>query len=270
MKNQMKKEILVLISVLLVVAVVICGLWLGFWAVDSHHQKAAFESLSAEFALAEPTPCLTISEESPPPDESTQPEETATPSDAPPRHDLDALTEANPDCVGWLTVPGTGIDYPIMHTPDAPERYLRRDFYGDPASGGTPFLDGRSAAKTEGQNLIVYGHNMLDGSMFKPLISYLDAGFLEEHRDIYLEMGGSQYRYEALAALETTTRSPLYSYTDLSGPAVEIEFRSALLQAAGLEAVHQAGGYLTLSTCGNGGGEGRVLVVAGLQGEVGA
>lgn len=155
-----------------------------------------------------------------------------------------------------------------MWTPDDPEHYLRRDFYGESASGGTPFLDGRNAAHAEGQNLIVYGHNMMDGSMFKPLISYLEPNFRETHKDIFLEIDGRQYHYEVLAVVETNTQCSLYQYTDLSDPATESDFRAAILKETDLEGVHQAPGYLTLSTCNNGGGSSRVLVIAALAGEV--
>ena len=186
---------------------------------------------------------------------------------APPRHDLTALQGENPDCAGWLTIPDTSVDYPVMFTPDEPERYLRRDFYGDQASGGTPFLDGRNEAQAKGQNLIVYGHNMLDGSMFKPIVQYLDPNFRQAHQDIYLELGGAQYRYQVLAALETNTRSPVFTYTDLSDSTEMEDFRSALLEETGLDAIPQAEGYLTLSTCNNQGGNSRVLVVAVLVGK---
>lgn len=156
----------------------------------------------------------------------------------------------------------------MVWTPSDPEHYLRRDFYGNPASGGTPFLDGRSQPQAEGQNLIVYGHNMLDGSMFKPVLQYLVPNFLVTHQDIYLELGGSQYRYQVVAAVETDSSCPLYSYTDLNSPEKASMFRGALLQATDLDAVHHAPGYLTLSTCNDQGGNSRVLVVAALQGEV--
>ena len=156
----------------------------------------------------------------------------------------------------------------MVWTPSDPEHYLRRDFYGNPASGGTPFLDGRSQPQAEGQNLIVYGHNMLDGSMFKPVLQYLVPNFLVTHQDIYLELGGSQYRYQVVAAVETDSSCPLYSYTDLNSPEKASMFRGALLQATDLDVVHHAPGYLTLSTCNDQGGNSRVLVVAALQGEV--
>ena len=263
----MKKEILVVISVALVVVIVGCGLWLGWYALDSHHQKQAFAGLSQEFVLEEQEAKEQPSSTAPTKETSTVTLAVSDPN-IPSRHDLAALQAENSDCVGWLTIPDTGIDYPIMHTPEEPEHYLRRDFYGNHASGGTLFLDGRNTAQAEGQNLIVYGHNMLDGSMFKPIVQYLEPNFRQTHQDIYLELGNTQYRYQVLAVLETTVESSVYRYTDLSDPAAESDFRSALFQAVNLDVIHHTEGYLTLSTCGDWGGDTRVLVVAGLQEKV--
>ena len=265
----MKKEILIVLSVVLVVVIVACGLWLGYYAVDSQHQKQTYETLAEDFLLEEPESSLSLAEKVSPEEPPTTQESVVTLTTAPPRHDLAALQSENPDCVGWLTIPDTTVDYPIVWTPNDPEHYLRRDFYGNYASGGTPFLDGRNEAQAKGQNLIVYGHNMLDGSMFKPLINYLDADFRESHQDIYLDLCDTQYRYQVLAVLETTVDSPVYRYTDLSDPAAESDFRSALFQAADLDVIHYTEGYLTLSTCGDWGGDTRVLVVASLAEEVG-
>ena len=255
---------------MLVVVIVACGLWLGYYAVDSQHQKQTYETLAEDFLLKEPAPTVTTTEE-----EIVGLEETLISSDnsasfstAPPRHDLAALQAENPDCVGWLTIPDTTVDYPVVWTPKNPEHYLRRDFYGNHASGGTPFLDGRNVAQAEGQNLILYGHNMLDGTMFKPMLQYLTPNFQVTHEDIYLELNGAQYRYQVIASLETSSRSLVYTYTDLSGAAEMEDFRAALLEETGVGAIPQAEGYLTLSTCNNQGGNSRVLVVAALVDEM--
>lgn len=266
----MKKTVLVLITFALVIAVAGSGFWLVHYFIDSREQKETYENLAEEFVL-ESTPAPesnTPAKNSSPTENSSEPAESVSLTTAPPRHDLAALAVENPDCVGWLTIPNTEIDYPVMHTPNDPEHYLRRDFYGDSASGGTPFLDGRNAAQAEGQNLILYGHNMMDGSMFKPLMNYLEPNFRETHKDIFLEIDGRQYHYEVLAVVETSVKSTLYTFTDLSDPAEESDFRAALLKETELEVVHQASGYLTLSTCNNGGGNSRVLVIAALAGEV--
>lgn len=86
----------------------------------------------------------------------------------------------NSDFVGWISLEGTSLDYPIMQTIDAPEYYLRRDFNKNYSLAGTPFLDARSDMEN-GNSLIVYGHNMNDGSMFAVLQNYLKEGFLEQH-----------------------------------------------------------------------------------------
>ena len=264
----MKKEFLIVLSVVLVVVIVACGLWLGYYAVDSQHQKQTYETLAADFLLEEPVPSLSLAEDNSSQEVPAAQETPVASTTAPPRHDLAALQAENSDCVGWLTIPDTPVDYPVMFTPDEPERYLRRDFYGNSASGGTPFLDGRNQAYAKKQNLIVYGHNMLDGSMFKPLLQYLTPNFRQTHQDIYLELDGAQYHYQVIAALETNTRSPVYTYTDLNNTAEMEDFRAALLEETGVGAIPQAEGYLTLSTCNNQGGNSRVLVIAALVEEV--
>ena len=267
----MKKTVLVLITFALVIAVAGCGFWLVHYFIDSREQRQTYETLAEEFVL-ESAPSVR-------PDSSSSLVSSVDAGmedvgslvdsvDTPPRHDLAALAAENPDCVGWLTIPDTGIDYPVMHTPEDPEHYLRRDFYGNSANGGTPFLDGRNAAQVEGQNLILYGHNMMDGSMFKPLMNYLEPNYRETHKDIFLEIAGKQYHYELLTVVETNTQCSLYQYTGLNDPATESEFRAALLKETELEVVHQAPSYLTLSTCDDQGGDSRVLVIASLAGEV--
>ena len=266
----MKKTVLVLITFALVIAVAGSGFWLAHYFIDSREQKETYETLAEEFVLeSTPTPeSNTPTENSSATENSSEPAESVSLTTAPPRHDLAALAVENPDCVGWLTIPNTEIDYPVMHTPNDPEHYLRRDFYGESASGGTPFLDRRNLAEAENQNLIVYGHNMMDGSMFKPLINYLDADFQAAHRDIFLELNGKQYHYEVLAVVETSVDSPLYRYTELGDAEKESAFRSTLFGAADLEVIHHTEGYLTLSTCNDQGGDSRVLVIASLAGEV--
>ena len=266
----MKKTILVLLTFSLVLTVAGCGFWLTHYFIDAKEQRTAFETLSQEYVLeSTPAPESTASSESSSSlENSSEPAEVVSLTTAPPRHDLSALSAENPDCVGWITIPDTGIDYPVMYTPDDPEHYLRRDFSGVSASHGTPLLDGRNQDTVENQNLILYGHNMMDGSMFKPLISYLEPSFRETHQEIYLELSEKQYQYNVLAVAETSTTSPFYTFTSLADPTAASDFRATLLKETDLDVVHQAEGYLTLSTCNNGGGNSRVLVIAAFAGEV--
>ena len=59
---------------------------------------------------------------------------------------LAPLFERNSDCIGWICIPETNINYPVMHTPDNPQKYLRKDFDGKYSQSGVPFLDARCNA----------------------------------------------------------------------------------------------------------------------------
>jgi len=86
-----------------------------------------------------------------------------------------------PDAAGWLTVPGTNIDYPFVQSKDN-DYYLRRDLDGRYAFAGTLFMDCRCAPDFTAQNTIIYGHHMKNGSMFGGLKAFADKDFFDENR----------------------------------------------------------------------------------------
>lgn len=75
------------------------------------------------------------------------------------------------NCVAWVEIPNTDIDYPVMQKKNDPEYYLRRNYKGEYSYSGTPFFDSKCSLETS-QNLIIYGHNMKDGTMFSGLMKY--------------------------------------------------------------------------------------------------
>ena len=72
-----------------------------------------------------------------------------------------SLYEQNPDLFGWICIEDTVLDYPVMHTPDDPEKYLRLSFEGETSTAGTPFMDAKCGIDSD--NYIIYGHNMKNG-----------------------------------------------------------------------------------------------------------
>lgn len=70
-----------------------------------------------------------------------------------------ALHEENPDCIGWLTIDGTRIDYPVMYRPGDKNYYLHRDFNGEYSANGCLFL-AEECVPGNSDNLIIYGHHM--------------------------------------------------------------------------------------------------------------
>lgn len=76
------------------------------------------------------------------------------------------LKEENPDFFGWLSIPDTLLDYPVMYTPCDPGYYLRRAFDGDESVSGVPFVG--AGYQQNSRHIIIYGHNMKNGNYVCP------------------------------------------------------------------------------------------------------
>lgn len=103
--------------------------------------------------------------------------------------DVDRLETDNPNCIGWVTVSDTRVDYPVMYTPNDPEYFLHRNFDGEYSAAGTPFLG--ENCLVDGNSSIIYGHNMNDGSMFATLAKFKDPEFARTHDIEYKTIIGS-------------------------------------------------------------------------------
>ena len=121
------------------------------------------------------------------------------------------LYELNSDLIGWLTIDGTVIDYPVMQTMEDECYYLGLDFYGEPNQNGCLILDTDSAAGTgtkacdyangtaPATNLIIHGHTMKSGEMFGNLHLYADAEYGAGHRIIRFDSLYEEREYELIA-----------------------------------------------------------------------
>lgn len=179
------------------------------------------------------------------------------------RRNLAPLFAQNGECIGWLNIPGTGIDYPVMHTPGAPQRYLRKNFYGEPSYSGVPFLDSRCSLDSD--NLILYGHNMKNGTMFGLLRQYTDQGYFREHPAIEFETRSGCAEYAVFAVVPVNAQDEWYQFIDVAdGAAYEEAVRKiwgrSLYETDILPEYGQQ--LLTLSTCYHAVEDGRLLVIA--------
>lgn len=95
--------------------------------------------------------------------------------------DFEKLAQVNPDVVGWIHIPGTRVDYPIVQSSDN-DAYLYRNFEGKYSRGGSIFLDFESPEDMRGYNNLLYGHNMKNGGMFSDINSYKDEAYFKEHQ----------------------------------------------------------------------------------------
>lgn len=111
---------------------------------------------------------------------------------------LAPLYELNSDFIGWLAIEGTTIDYPVMYTPEDPEYYLRRDFEKNVSNSGVPFIG--EGCGLNSNSIIIYGHNMKNGTMFSDLLKYSEKSFWESHPVITFETLQESAEYEIVSA----------------------------------------------------------------------
>ncbi len=178
-------------------------------------------------------------------------------------HDFKSLRNLNSDCVAWLTIPGTAIDYPVMHTPNDPEKYLNRSFYGDYSVSGVPFLD--AGCTFYGTNMIIYGHDMSGGTMFAPLLNYMTKSYAQQHATIQLETEQGVKTYTVYCAARVKSTDMFYNLKDAPNRAYFDQKVKDISQRA-LYTLGSQPKYgqklLTLSTCANTGQDDRFILIA--------
>ena len=258
--------------ILLVVALVSALIFAGTVFIALRNQ-IALKRMAAETAR-ETTPISTSApaETTVPTQVTVPPTTAATVPPTEPREVLPRLQEQyekNPDLAGWLTIPGTRIDYPVMYSPDEPERYLHANFEVSYSFAGLPFID--AACDPESGNRIIYAHNMLDGSMFRTLLKYQQKDFWQRNPVISFNTLYEEQEYEVVAAFydkvykKSDTNFKFYQFYDTSDQSSFDEamayYREHALYDTGVTA--QCGDlFLTLVTCAYQTENGRFVVVA--------
>ncbi len=180
------------------------------------------------------------------------------------------LYAENSDTIGWLKIDGTTIDYVVMQAPDEINKYLRRDFYGKDSTRGCLFVD-EYCDIFNSDNIIIYGHNMKDGSMFGTLDSYADESFYAEHKIIQFDTIYEKHSYEVVAAISTSIPAKdddvfrYYEYTSSNDEETFLEYADFIeknkLYDTGVE-INPGDKLITLSTCAYHTTDGRFIVVA--------
>lgn len=225
------KPVLIFFCLLLSASAVLSGMKIHSELKEQQKEKEDFKTVAEIAELP-----MTVASEGFVSDTETEPSaETTEQSVA--EHNIQALISENADCIGWLSIDGTSISYPVMYTPSEPQKYLRRSFYGQYSQSGVPFLDGRCS--TDGGNLIIYGHNMKNGTMFSDLKKYLNTDFLNAHRTVRLETADGVCLFTVTEVLKTNTADPRYDRISC-----------------------EDGRRLLLSTCYGSGKDSRLLIIA--------
>ena len=127
------------------------------------------------------------------------------------RIDFDSLKQVNNDIVGWITLNDTVIDYPVVKGEDN-EYYLHHLYTGEWNSLGTLFVDFRNRELFTDQITAIYGHSMLNGSMFFILERYKRQSFYEEHKEIIFETPEKTYVLKPLAGKVVDAKIPFLQF----------------------------------------------------------
>lgn len=163
---------------------------------------------------------------------------------------LDALREVNGDVVGWLFIPNTKINYPIVQGEDN-QHYLEHTWNNKKNVAGSIFLEATNAADFSDFRSIVYGHNMADGSMFGSLHRYSSKTYWETYPYIYLVTDEGVLRYEIYASYKAAVDSKTYALSIVSVKAkntfIQMTLEESELETGIVPAATDR--ILTLSTC---------------------
>lgn len=282
-KNEKIRKTITLISaVVFIIAVILLSAYL----VDLSKTKRLNDQLAAEHDVTTPTTYTVITE----PPVTTVPDETQTTvvtTEPPPLvvlGSMESLLADNPDTAGWLTVAGTNINNVIVQAADN-EYYLDRNFYGNKSQAGTIYADFRCVVNDynnkQSDNIILYGHNQADGTMFGTLKKYKvtqqntrNFQFYADHPTFTFSNLYEEYTYKIIAMfiIEVETyQNPngiifdYHNYIKFSSKNRTFDsFKENVLSRTAIDTgvdFEKGDKFITLSTCSNEFDQSRFVVI---------
>ena len=274
MKKNLRKVLILVLAVIFVgsTAVVVYQDWETKKSAELHAQ--AEEIVSAPVTPeVEPEPIPEVKEEQP--EEKTEepeivePEKTyEDPTVALLRTmDFAALQEQNPDVLGWIVIPDTEINYPLMQAEDN-DYYLTRLWDGTSNKTGSIFMDYKNDPALGDYHTLIYGHRMRDGSMFAGLKYYKTKDYWEEHPMVYIGTGEKCYTYEIFAAYKAPVLGHTFQTPEFPDDAAKEAFIAESLKLSSIKTGVQptaADNVITLVTCTGTGYDHRWVVQACLR-----
>ena len=265
-----------LVTVVVTLALLTAGAYAGYALWDNQQVYNAAENVFAEMkeiraAMSMPTatPAPTAAPAALPSQEEA-PAATAAPvlaeATATPQPEnlspFAQLKAINPDVTGWITVPGTAIDYPVMQGPSN-YSYINTDVYGNFALAGSIFLDSRNDGEYRDRYSLLYGHNMSQHRMFSDVNLFKDEKFFRENTRGALLLPEGGHVLQSLSCIVTSASNSLLfnpgNWTRLDADAIlrTVEENALFTDPEGMQALRdklEAGEeprIVALSTCSN-------------------
>ncbi len=182
--------------------------------------------------------------------------------------DWDALLAMNPDTIGWIYVPGTSINYPIVQASDN-SYYLKHDFKGSVgyiATFGAIFLEAENKSDFSDVNNVIYGHHLNDGSMFAPIAGFSDQATFNASRTVYILTPKGNYRLKTFSLVHCEATDPIVQ-TSFTNEAerlsyVQDKIDRSVVSVSDVPAADNMKRTFAFSTCDNLPSDGRWVLFA--------
>ena len=135
-----------------------------------------------------------------------------------PNIDFTALKAANSEIVGWIYIPDTNVNYPVVQNKNSDYYYLTLDYRQRWSVSGSIYMSCHCSSDFSDIETMIYGHNMHNGEMFGKLKKYTDASYLEAHQDLYILLPeGGYIKYKVTEAKYVSIKDDVYDIPKRGG-----------------------------------------------------
>lgn len=182
---------------------------------------------------------------------------------------LEPLREVNEDVLGWIVIPDTKLDYPLMRGEDN-DYYLKRNWEGKSNVAGSIFMEQLNDKDFRHFNTVIYGHRMKNGTMFGSLKNYASKSYWEKHPYLYILDDAGVHRYEIFSVYEATLEENTYQIGFADDESKQTFIDNCIgysdIDTGVVPTVEDR--IITLSTCIGAGYDSRWVVQARRKGEI--
>lgn len=115
--------------------------------------------------------------------------------------DWEKLRKKNQDIYAWIEIPATKVDYPVLQSApgQTEDYYLKHSFSGSYGIAGSIYSQKGTAKDFSDPVTVLYGHNMLNGSMFAGIRKFEDPEFFKKHDTVYVYLPGRILIYKIIS-----------------------------------------------------------------------
>lgn len=180
---------------------------------------------------------------------------------------FEELQAINPEVIGWLTIYGTGIDYPTVQSQKNNDYYLNRNPENEFDSCGSLYYDHRCDPYFNDFNTIIMGHHMAEHRMFGDLDLFLEEGFFNTHQYGDVFFNGQNHGIELFAVITADAYDDIIYQPKMNSPSEREQYLSYIYQKAKYTRnaeVTTNDRLLVMSTCSSDITNGRTVVVGKL------